>query len=95
MITNFGTDATLIMPSSKAWIERFRLLQWKGVERIDKREYIECSLAQPVLSIYVASHHLDVAPQESAKDQCYCTVYYITLNSNCEAQGVSKNLKKM
>jgi hypothetical protein len=33
-----------------------------------------------------------VAPQSVAKDQFYCTVYYITLNSNCE---VSKNLKKV
>ena len=24
----------------------------------------------------------------------YCTIYYITLNSNCEAQRASKNLKK-
>jgi len=46
------------------------------------------------LSSYVASHHLAVAPQSGAKDQFYCTVYYITLNSNCEAQGASKNLKK-
>jgi hypothetical protein len=36
-----------------------------------------------------------VVPQSGAKDQLYCTVYYITLNSNCEAQGVSKNLKKI
>ncbi len=25
----------------------------------------------------------------------HCTVYYITLNSNCEAQRASKNLKKI
>jgi hypothetical protein len=36
-----------------------------------------------------------VAPQSGAKDELYCTVYYQTLNSNCEAQGVSKNLKKI
>ncbi len=36
-----------------------------------------------------------MVPQSGAKDQLYCTVYYITLNSNCEAQGVSKNLKKI
>jgi hypothetical protein len=47
------------------------------------------------LSSYVASHHLAVAPQSGAKDQFYCTVYYITLNSNCEAQKVSKNLKQI
>jgi hypothetical protein len=35
-----------------------------------------------------------LAPQLGAKDQFYCIVYYITLNSNCEAQGASKNLKK-
>jgi hypothetical protein len=32
-----------------------------------------------------------VAPQSGAKDQYYCTLYYITLNSNCEAQRASKN----
>jgi hypothetical protein len=36
-----------------------------------------------------------VAPQSGAKDQFYCTVYYTTLNSNCEAKGVSKNLNKV
>ncbi len=35
-----------------------------------------------------------MAPQSGAKDQFYCTVYNITLNPNCKAQGVSKNLKK-
>ena len=34
-----------------------------------------------------------MAPQSGAKQIFYCTVYYITLNSNCEAQGASKNLK--
>ncbi len=33
-------------------------------------------------------------PKLGAKDQFYCNVYYITLNSNCEAPGVSKKLKK-
>jgi hypothetical protein len=46
------------------------------------------------LSSYVAGHHLAVAPQSGEKDQFYGTVYCITLNSNCEAQGVFKNLKK-
>jgi hypothetical protein len=45
------------------------------------------------LSSYVANYRLAVAPQSGAKDQFYFTVYYITLNSNCEGQGVSKNLK--
>ncbi len=36
---------------------------------------------------------MTVAPQSGTKDQFYFTVYYITLNSNCEAQGVSKNLE--
>jgi hypothetical protein len=31
-----------------------------------------------------------VVPQSGAKDQFYCAVYYITVNTNCEAQGVSK-----
>jgi hypothetical protein len=35
------------------------------------------------------------APQSGAKQFFYCTVYYITLNSNCEAQRASKNLKKI
>ncbi len=47
------------------------------------------------LSSYVASHCIAVAPQSGAKQIFYCTVYYITLNSNCEAQRASKNLKKM
>ena len=41
----------------------------------------------------------DVLKAKSAKLDCkqnfYCTVYYITLNSNCEAQRASKNLKKI
>jgi hypothetical protein len=36
-----------------------------------------------------------VAPQSGAKQFFYCTVYYITLNSNYEAQRVSKNLEKI
>jgi hypothetical protein len=62
------------------------------------RKYIDCSLAPPaclVLSSYVASHCLAVAPQSGAKQFFYCTFYYITLNSNCEAKRASKNLKKM
>ncbi len=29
------------------------------------------------------------------KDHCYGIVYYITLNSNCEAQGASKHVKNI
>jgi hypothetical protein len=29
------------------------------------------------------------------KQNFYCAIYYITLNSNCEAQRASKNLKKI
>ncbi len=29
------------------------------------------------------------------KQNLYCTVYYITLNSKCEAQRASKNLEKI
>jgi hypothetical protein len=47
------------------------------------------------LSSYVASNQLAVAPQPDAKDQFYSIVYHKTLNSNCEAQRVSKYLKKM
>jgi hypothetical protein len=35
-----------------------------------------------------------MAPQSGAKQEFYCTVCYITLNSNCEAWRASKNLKK-
>ncbi len=37
-----------------------------------------------------------MVPQLGAKEKFYFTVYYITLtlNSNCEAQRASKNLKK-
>jgi len=33
-------------------------------------------------------------PQSGAKEKIYFTVYYITLNLNCEAQRVSKYLGK-
>jgi len=46
------------------------------------------------LSSYDAKHYLAVAPQSGTNDQLYCTVYYITLNSNCEAQGYKK-IEKM
>jgi hypothetical protein len=46
------------------------------------------------LSSYVARHSLAVAPQSDAKPNFYCVVYYVTLNSNCEAQRASKDLKK-
>ncbi len=36
-----------------------------------------------------------MVPQLGAKDQFYGIIYYITLNSNCEAQRASKNLKKI
>jgi hypothetical protein len=45
-------------------------------------------------SSYVASHHLAVTPQSGAKDKFCYAVYNITLNSNCEAQRISKNLGK-
>ncbi len=34
-------------------------------------------------------------PKLDCKLNFYCTVYYITLNSNCEAQRASKNLKNI
>ncbi len=36
-----------------------------------------------------------MVPQSGTKQNFYCTVYYITLKSNCEAQRASKNLKKI
>jgi hypothetical protein len=47
------------------------------------------------LSSYVTSHYLAMLPQSGAKDQFYCIVNEITLNSNCEALGVSKIKKKV
>jgi hypothetical protein len=47
------------------------------------------------LSSYVASHCMAVAPLSGAKQIFYCIVYYITLNSNCDAQRASKILKKI
>jgi hypothetical protein len=41
------------------------------------------------LSSYVARHHLSVEPQSGEKDQFNCAVYYIILNSYCEAQRAS------
>ncbi len=46
------------------------------------------------LSSYITSHCWAAAPQSGAKQIFYCTLYYITLYSNCEAQRASKNLKK-
>jgi hypothetical protein len=69
----------------------------KMTKNIDVREYIDCSLARPLalfwLSCYVVSRCLAVAPQSGAKQNFHGTVYYITLNSNFEAQRASKNLK--
>jgi hypothetical protein len=36
-----------------------------------------------------------MAPQSGAKQNFYYTVYCINLNSNCEAQRVSKNMKRI
>jgi hypothetical protein len=47
------------------------------------------------LSSYVSSHCLAAEPQSGAKQKFYFTVYYVNLNSNCEVQRASKNLKKM
>jgi hypothetical protein len=65
---------------------------------IDIRECITAHRRRPSalfwLSSYVARHCLAVAPQSGAHQNFYCTVFYITLNSNWEAQRGSKNLKK-
>jgi hypothetical protein len=45
------------------------------------RKYFESKISKPT--------KLD------CKQNFYCTFYYITLNSNCEAQKASKNLKKI
>jgi hypothetical protein len=46
------------------------------------------------LSTYVASQCLAVVPQSGATQNFYCTVYYITLNSNYEAQRAAELLKQ-
>jgi hypothetical protein len=55
---------------------------------IDIREYIDCSLAQPVwldLVEYLCCQPLLSCGATSGSEQkFYCTVYYITLNSNGE-----------
>jgi len=47
------------------------------------------------LSNYVASHCLAVAPQSGANEKFSRSVYSISINSSCEAQRASKNLKKI
>jgi len=42
------------------------------------------------LCSYVTSHCLAVVPQSGEKQNFYCTVYNITLNSNYQAQRASK-----
>jgi len=82
----------------KDWLivtERFREL--KSANTIDIREYIAHWHGLPALlwsNSYVASHCLAVAPQSGAKQIFYCTVFYISLNSNHEAHRAYKNLKK-
>jgi hypothetical protein len=43
---------------------------------------------------YVTGHCIAVAPQSGAKQIFYCTVYYITLNSNYEAKRASLKIEK-
>ncbi len=57
----------------------------------DIGEYVDCSLE----SSYVTSHCLAMVSQSGANETFYVTVCFITLNSNCEAQRTSKNLKKI
>jgi hypothetical protein len=47
------------------------------------------------LSSYVACHCLAVASQSGAKQNFYCTVYYIALNSNWVAHRASKIKKNV
>ncbi len=64
-------------------------------KRIHKTDHWPSPPALFWLSSYVARHCLAVAPQSGGKQIFYSTVYYITSNSNCEAQRASKNLKKL
>jgi hypothetical protein len=59
-----------------------------------RHKRILLSLALFWLSSYVAGRHLAVAPQSGAKQFFYCSVYYLTLNLNCEAQRAPKNCRR-
>jgi hypothetical protein len=63
------------------------------------KAYVNGSFAQPVslvlLCSYVTSHCLAVVPQSGEKQNFYCTVYHITLNSNYQAQRASKFWEKI
>jgi len=48
-----------------------------------------------VFMLPAASCHAAVMPQSSVKNQFNCTLNNLTLKSNCKAQRVSKNLKKL
>jgi hypothetical protein len=62
-------------------------------KRIHKTAHQRSLLALFWLSSYFTSHCLAVVPQSGAKE--HCTVYYIAVNLNCEAQRASKNWKKI
>ncbi len=57
----------------KSCLDRVFNSKFGCIACIDMREYIDCSLACSALG---------------GKCQFYCTVFYITLDLNCEAQGV-------
>jgi hypothetical protein len=46
-------------------------------------------------SMKIHSIAIKSAIEKTAMQKIYCSVYYITLSSNCEAQRASKNLKKI
>ncbi len=46
-------------------------------------------------SVKIHSFDIKSAIEKTAMQKIYCSVYYITLNSNCEAQRAHKNLKKI
>ncbi len=83
------------MKNNEVLWTRFFLL----ILAIDVRECEDCSLALPAclvwLSSYVTRLCLAVVPQSGAKENFYCTVYYITLNSNCDIREHLKNWKKI
>jgi hypothetical protein len=53
---------------------------------IDTKEYIDYSMVQPaglvLVELLCCQPCLAVVLQSGVKDKCYCTVYYIPLNSN-------------
>jgi hypothetical protein len=58
-------------------LECFAWTSIKAQQQFTKQQPAKRQLTKK-LNYYLASHHLAMTPQFSAKDQFYCFVYYIT-----------------